>query len=198
MPTIKDVKEIPSKMLKGDTFDVYKAYFFNKEQDEDYKMSVNENVDMFGITPEAAVNELLRSIPSEVFVAQVNGELDELLGGNGIDSDKKWIYRDLIVNLDGKVKDRDVFVVEMTDVVVPILTIHLNMEDLKDKNLIEDSEEVVFHDDVIGLTLTDKLYEIECGMQRLVSFKITIGTDGFREVSEIKLEEVDKPHKKEE
>lgn len=194
MAKITDVKDIPSKLLKGDTFDVYKAYFFDNTKEDDYKMQMNENVDMFGITPEAAVNELLRSIPTEVFVAQMNAEFDEL---RGIDPEKKWIYDSMLVTFDGKVKDNDLCTVEMTDIVVPILTIRIDMEDLKEKELIEDTEEVVFHDDVIGITMSDKKYEMLCTIYQLVSFKIMVSADGTRQITDIKLKEIDKPHKKE-
>lgn len=193
MAKITDVKEIPSKLLKEDTFDVYKAYFFDNTKEDDYKMQMNENVDMFGITPEAAVNELLHSIPTEVFVAQMNAEFDELFG---FDPEKKWIYDSMIVTVDGKVKDNDLCTVEMTDIVVPILTIRIDMKDLKEKELIEDAEEVVFHDDVIGITMSDKKYEMLCTIYQLVSFKIMINADGTRQVSDIKLKVIDEPHKK--
>lgn len=196
MSTIKDVKEIPAKMLKKDTLDVYKAYFFNKESDEDHKMVVNENIDMFGLTPEAAVQELLESIPSEVFIAQMNNQFEEIAGT--VDSGKKWLYESMVVSFEGKVKDNDVCMVEMKDVIVPILVLHMNMDDLKEKPIIKDSDEYVFHDDIIGITLEDKLYEMECGTQRLVSFKAMINADGTRQLSDITLEVVDEPRKKKE
>lgn len=193
MAKITDVKEIPSEMLKADTFDIYKAYFFDNTKEDDYKMQINENVDMFGITPEAAVNELLRTVPSEIFVAQMNAEFDEMVG---IDPEKKWIYDNMVVTVDGKVKDNDLCTVEMTNIVVPILTIRIDMDDLKEKELIEDGKEVVFHDDVIGITLSDKKYEMFCTMHQLVSFKIMINADGSRQITDISLKEIDGPHKK--
>lgn len=195
MAKITDIKEIPSKMLKEETFDVYKAYFFDaaKSEEEDYQMKVNENIDMFGLTPEAAVKELLHSIPTEVFVAQMNAEFSEL---TGLDPEKKWIYDNMLVTFDGKVKDNDVCSVEMTDLVVPILTIKLDTDDLKSKELIEDTDEAVFHDDVIGITLKDKKYELMCSMQQLVSFKVMVNASGDRQVSEIKLKVLEDPHKK--
>ena len=42
MPKITDIKEIPTNLLKEDTFNVYKAYFFDstKSEEEDYQMQV--------------------------------------------------------------------------------------------------------------------------------------------------------------
>ena len=196
MPKITDVKEIPSNLLKEDTFNVYKAYFFDstKSEEEDYQMQVNENIDMFGITPEAAIHELLRTIPSEVFVAQMNAEFDEMVG---VDPDKKWIYNNMVVTVEGKVKDRDVCIVEMNDIVVPVLTISFDTEDLKEKELIDDADEIVFRDDILGVTLSNKKYTLYCSMYQLVSFKLMIGADGTRDISEIKIEPTEKPHKKE-
>lgn len=196
MPKITDIKEIPTNLLKEDTFNVYKAYFFDstKSEEEDYQMQVNENVDMFGITPEAAINELLHSIPTEVFVAQMNAEFEEL---TGVDPGKKWIYQNMLVTVEGKVKDKDICTVEMNDIVVPILTISFDMNDLKEKDLIEDTDEAVFHDDILGITLSDKKYELYCSMYQLVSFKIMIGADGTREISDIKIVPTENPRKKE-
>ena len=196
MPKITDIKEIPTNLLKEDTFNVYKAYFFDstKSEEEDYQMQVNENVDMFGITPEAAINELLHSIPTEVFVAQMNAEFEEL---TGVDPGKKWIYQSMLVTVEGKVKDKDICTVEMNDIVVPILTISFDMNDLKEKDLIEDTDEAVFHDDILGITLSDKKYELYCSMYQLVSFKIMIGADGTREISDIKIVPTENPRKKE-
>lgn len=196
MPKITDIKEIPTNLLKEDTFNVYKAYFFDstKSEEEDYQMQVNENVDMFGITPEAAINELLHSIPTEVFVAQMNAEFEEL---TGVDPGKKWIYQNMLVTVEGKVKDKDICTVEMNDIVVPILTISFDMNDLKEKDLIEDTDEAVFHDDILGITLSDKRYELYCSMYQLVSFKIMIGADGTREISDIKIVPTENPRKKE-
>ena len=196
MPKITDIKEIPTNLLKEDTFNVYKAYFFDstKSEEEDYQMQVNENVDMFGITPEAAINELLHSIPTEVFVAQMNAEFEEL---TGVDPGKKWIYQNMLVTVEGKVKDKDICTVEMNDIVVPILTISFDMNDLKEKHLVEDTDEAVFHDDILGITLSDKKYELYCSMYQLVSFKIMIGADGTREISDIKIVPTENPRKKE-
>lgn len=196
MAKINDIKELDPKLLKGDTFNIYKAYFFDntKSEEEDYAMKLNENVDMFGITKEAAIHELLRSIPTEAFLAQLKSEFDEL---SGIDPDREWLYRNMVVNVEGKAKGNDLCVVEMTDIVVPILTISLDLEDLKDKELIEDAEEPVFHDDVIGITLSDKKFDIYCSMTQLLSFKLIINADGGREITDIKTEEIEQPHKKE-
>lgn len=196
MITIKDVKGIPDELLKKDTLDVYKAYLFSKETDEDHKMTINENVDMFGITPEAAVKELLHVIPTEDFVKQMDGGLDEITGGDGLNENLKWLYSMMTIHVDGKTDGSDICTVEMTDIVVPILIIKINMDDLKNKDLIEDAEEAVFHDDTIGLTLKDKQYDMECETQRLLSFKLVINADGTRLIEDIKLELDDEPRKK--
>lgn len=195
MSTIKDIKEIPAKLLKNKTLDVYKAYFFDKASEEDHKMKINENVDMFGLTPEAAINELLHSIPTEVFVVQMNKEFEEMAGD--FDPDKKWLYESMVVSFDGKANDCDICRVEMKDIVTPILVLHIDMDDMKEKPIIEDTDEYIWHDDILGITVKDKKYEIECAMKQLISFKIMINANGTRKISDIKLETVDEPHKKE-
>lgn len=182
---ITEVKGFPEKLLKKDTLELYKAYFFTEGFEEaDNKMNVDTSVDMFGLTQEAAVNELLLSLSTEVIVEK----LHDVLGAFTPLSKDGWIYENMIVSLEGKVDDKDIVKVEMSNAKVAILQVVLDVDDLKEKDLLEDPEESYFKNDVLGIRLSDKKYEVNVMERSLVSFQMIIGTDG-KEISKVKLTE---------
>lgn len=59
---LKDVKNIPNEILKKKNIDFYKAFIIH---DPDDTMRVNSNIDILGITEEAAVASLVNTLPLE-------------------------------------------------------------------------------------------------------------------------------------
>lgn len=186
---ITEIKGIPEKLLKKDTLDLYKAYFFTEDaqEEDDNKMQFDQSIDMFGITPEAAVSELLLSLSSEVIVGKLQQEILNL-GDFPIKEKDRWIYETMLVSLEGKVGDQDIVKVEMNNAKIAMLQLQLDMDDLKEKDLLDDPEESHFKNDVLGIRLSDKKYEIKVMEKNLVSFQMMISPEG-KEITKIKLTE---------
>lgn len=90
--TIKDVENLPKDFLKKKNLEFYKAFII---QDPSEIMKVNANIDLLGITMEAAVASLVNTLPLEealdikgkcVSFAIFKLKKDELLEKNLVDN----------------------------------------------------------------------------------------------------------------
>ena len=61
MKTLKDVKDIPKKILSRKTISLYKAFILNNGD----VMSINVDIDVLSLTEEDAIKHLLQSLPIE-------------------------------------------------------------------------------------------------------------------------------------
>lgn len=187
---ITDVKGIPAEVLKKKTFTLYKAFIFPKE---DMEMKVNTNIELLGLTPEAAVKKLLQDIPVEVFTTEMDEKIDSLFEPQPSEKDDVKVGFDLIKSLGETmqiVNDKDgIRKVNMKNTMIAFAIFKMDMEDLKSKSLV-DGDEDFFKDDVIAITLSDKKYKLDVNEKRLASFKLAINpANEERIISGIELKE---------
>jgi hypothetical protein len=206
---ITEVEGIPSDLLKGDTLPLYKAFIFAKPGKE---MKVNESAEFMALSPEAAVNQLLQEIPVDEFNKVLNKEIFGIddpecyagenafsttvtrLFGNfgkniGMDSeDRQHLYDNLSVEYNKKTG----YKITVSNAVVNFAVFNMNLEDLKEKDLVDGGTDY-FRDGVIGITLKDKLYDLDVSEMALLSFHLVVNEEtGNRSISHIKLKDVNK------
>jgi hypothetical protein len=187
---ITEVEGIPQEVLKGKSLPLYKAFVFSKPGKE---MVVNENADMMALTPEAAVYQLLREIPLEVFENVMNNVLTDMMCwdstyGNLDEDDKEYLYNNMSIEY----KDKTLYKIEMKDVVVNFAIFKMDLNDLKKKDLVDGGSDY-FENGVIGITLKDKLYKLDVEEKQLLSFKLQVNLENeSRLISNIKLKDINK------
>lgn len=187
---ITEVEGIPQEVLKGKSLPLYKAFVFSKPGKE---MVVNENADMMALTPEAAVYQLLREIPLEVFESTMSKAIVDLTHwdssvGKLDEDDKEYFYNNMVIEY----KDNAIYKVEMKDVVVNFAIFKMDLSDLKKKDLVDGGSDY-FENGVIGITLKDKLYKLDVEEKQLLSFKLQVNLENeSRLISNIKLKDMNK------
>lgn len=187
--TLSEIKGFPEKLLKGKEVNLYKAFFFIREDlkkdDDDQKMHVNESMEMLAISPEAAVDHLLYSIPAEAYVAQMNNIVDESI------QEKEWLYRNMIIEQKESKDNTDILTVTMDNIEVAFLQLIFPCDELLKKDLLSEGEEVFFDGNILSVTLTGKEYKMDVFDKKLLSFKVEINGDtGKKVISKVKLEDI--------
>jgi hypothetical protein len=188
---ITEVEGIPQDELKKKYFPLYKAFIFSKPGKD---MTINENAEMMGITPDAAVYQLLQEIPLEVFENELNKAFSDFADfwkspvGKLDNDDKEYLYKQMTID---EAKD-GVYEVEMKDVVVSFAIFKMDTADLKTKELVDGGADF-FQNGILGITLKDKLYKLDVTEMQLLSFKLTVNLENeARIISDIKLKDVNK------
>lgn len=189
---ITDVKGIPADALKKKSLPLYKAFIFPKD---DMEMQVNVNIDLLGLTPEAAVQRLLQDIPVEVFTEEMDEKIENLFeldpssdkddGIKGFD-----VIRSFGESMQITHSNDGVHKVNMKNTVVAFAVFKMDVEDLKSKSLV-DGDEDYFKDDIIAITLSDKKYKLDVDEKKLLSFKLVINpVNEERIISGIELKDI--------
>ena len=189
---ITDVKGIPADALKKQSLPLYKAFIFPKD---DMEMQVNVNIDLLGLTPEAAVQRLLQDIPVEVFTEEMDEKIENLFeldpspdkddGIKGFD-----VIRSFGESMQITHSNDGVHKVNMKNTVVAFAVFKMDVEDLKSKSLV-DGDEDYFKDDIIAITLSDKKYKLDVDEKKLLSFKLVINpVNEERVISGIELKDI--------
>lgn len=189
---ITDVKGIPTDALKKKSLPLYKAFIFPKD---DMEMQVNVNIDLLGLTPEAAVQRLLQDIPVEVFTEEMDEKIENLFeldpssdkddGIKGFD-----VIRSFGESMQITHSNDGVHKVNMKNTVVAFAVFKMDVEDLKSKSLV-DGDEDYFKDDIIAITLSDKKYKLDVDEKKLLSFKLVINpVNEERVISGIELKDI--------
>ena len=189
---ITDVKGIPADALKKKALPLYKAFIFPKD---DMEMQVNVNIDLLGLTPEAAVQRLLQDIPVEVFTEEMDEKIENLFeldpspdkddGIKGFD-----VIRSFGESMQITHSNDGVHKVNMKNTVVAFAVFKMDVEDLKSKSLV-DGDEDYFKDDIIAITLSDKKYKLDVDEKKLLSFKLVINpVNEERVISGIELKDI--------
>lgn len=189
---IIDVKGIPADALKKKSLPLYKAFIFPKD---DMEMQVNVNIDLLGLTPEAAVQRLLQDIPVEVFTEEMDEKIEnlfELDPSSGKDDGIKGfdVIRSFGESMQITHSSDGVHKVNMKNTVVAFAVFKMDVEDLKSKSLV-DGDEDYFKDDIIAITLSDKKYKLDVDEKKLLSFKLVINpVNEERVISGIELKDI--------
>lgn len=189
---ITDVKGIPADALKKKSLLLYKAFIFPKD---DMEMQVNVNIDLLGLTPEAAVQRLLQDIPVEVFTEEMDEKIENIFdldpnsdrddGIKGFDVIRSFGESMQITNSSDGVRK-----VNMKNTMVAFAVFKMDVEDLKSKSLV-DGDEDYFKDDIIAITLSDKKYKLDVDEKKLLSFKLVINpVNEERVISGIELKDI--------
>ena len=171
---------------------LYKAFIFPKD---DMEMQVNVNIDLLGLTPEAAVQRLLQDIPVEVFTEEMDEKIENLFeldpspdkddGIKGFD-----VIRSFGESMQITHSNDGVHKVNMKNTVVAFAVFKMDVEDLKSKSLV-DGDEDYFKDDIIAITLSDKKYKLDVDEKKLLSFKLVINpVNEERVISGIELKDI--------
>ena len=189
---ITDVKGIPADALKKKSLPLYKAFIFPKD---DMEMQVNVNIDLLGLTPEAAVQRLLQDIPVEVFTEEMDEKIENLFeldpspdkddGIKGFD-----VIRSFGESMQITHSNDGVHKVNMKNTVVAFAVFKMDVEDLKSKSLV-DGDEDYFKADIIAITLSDKKYKLDVDEKKWLSFKLVINpVNEERVISGIELKDI--------
>lgn len=185
---ITDVKGISSEALKKESLPLYKAFIFTKDA---MKMTVNVNIDLLGITPEAAVRQLLQDIPVELFTHKMEDMIDNMFGDvDGENPHNELDIQNFCESMQITSDDGNVKTVTMKNTVVSFAVFNMDIDDLKSKSLV-DGDEDFFRDDIIAITLSDKKYTLEVTEKKLLSFKLSINpVNEERTISKIELSDM--------
>lgn len=194
---ITELKGITKEMLKQKTLPLYKAFIFHENGQE---MKVNENADYLALSEEAAVRQLLLNTPMGIFRDKVNDGVRGFFGKDGFnlfgekvedtnedDTEDVKFFDRMQVTTDG---DGKVEKVDCKNAVINFAVFYMDLDDLKEKDLVEGGMDYFDENGVLGITLQNKVYKVDLDTKALASFKIRLDGDEKTVISGIKLKEV--------
>lgn len=181
---ITEIEGFPKELLKGKTLKLYKAFIFEEPNTE---MKVSENVELMGITPEAAVNLLLEDIPLEVFDDKWQEAFEDLIGKPSSDYNKtKPMWKNMTIT-----KHENTVTIDMDNTTICFAVFEFPMKELKKVDLVDGSEMTHFLNDILGICLKDKTYRVNVEEKRLVSFRVKADAETEqRFISNLKMEDI--------
>lgn len=181
---INEIEGFPKELLKKKTLKLYKAFIFEEPNTE---MKVNENVALMGITPEAAVNLLLETIPLEVFDDKWQEAFIDLMNRPGSDDNPtKPLWSNMTIS-----KHENSVTIDMDKTIVCFAVFEFPLDKLKEVDLVDGSEILYFLNGILGICLKDKEYTITVEEKRLCSFKVKVDVETEqRFISNLKMEDV--------